>query len=167
MDTKSFKLPKTSAVHSIFEKFSAVRDVELVYGNPIEMHGRTIIPVAKVKYSVGGGSGGGYELEDEDPESPGFEEVEGGYGEGAGGSFSVKPLGVYDVTAEKTMYLPIISIEKIVLLPLLMTGLAYLIVSNLDKPQNMDFKNIKRMRGGRHSHDKHKAKKIKGLGHSD
>src|SRR5690606_10305694 len=139
----------------------------LVYGDAIEMHGRTIIPVAKVKYSVGGGSGGGYELEDKDSESPGFEEVEGGYGEGAGGSFSVKPIGVYDVTAEKTVYLPIISIESIILIPLMMTGLAFLIASNLDKPKSMNFKNIKRMRRGRHSHDKRNGKNLKGLGHSD
>lgn len=167
MDKKSFKLPATSPVRPVFEKFAKVRDVELVYGNPIEMQGRTIIPVAKVKYSVGGGSGGGYELEDENPDSPGFEEVEGGYGEGAGGTFSVKPVGVFDVTAEKTVYHPIVSIETLVFLPLLMTGLGFLIASNMDKTKNLDLKNLKRMRGGRHAFDKRKAKKLKGLGHSD
>lgn len=57
MDKKGFKPYKPSPVRPIFEKFSTDRDVSLVYGEPIEMHGRTIIPVPKVKYSIGGGPG--------------------------------------------------------------------------------------------------------------
>lgn len=81
IDEKRTILYKSSPVLPISEKFSAARDVSLVYGDPIEMQGRTIIPIAKVKYSGGAGSGFSFEREDKDPESPGYEELEGGHSE--------------------------------------------------------------------------------------
>lgn len=162
MDEKEFTPFKSSPVLPIFEKFSTSRDVSLIYGDPIEMHGRTIITVAKVNYSVGAGAGSGYEHEDKDPESPGSEEVEGGQGEGAGGSFSIKPVGIYDVTAEKTVYRPIIPLQLIMLLPLMMTGLAFLMTRNQDKPSHMEHKK----RGGMRSDCRCKDKG-KGMKHSD
>ena len=78
MDEKGFTPFKSSPVLPIFEKFSTARDVSLVYGDPVEMQGRTIITVAKVKYRVGAGAGAGFEHEGKDPASPGFEEIEGG-----------------------------------------------------------------------------------------
>ena len=167
MEGKDFIPFKSSPVLPIFEKFSTVRDVSLVYGDPIEMHGRTIIPVAKIKYSVGAGAGGGYEREDKDPESSGFEEVEGGHGEGAGGSFQVKPVGIYDVTAEKTVYRPIVPVELIILLPLMMTGLAFLMGASQDKPGRMDHKKRGRIRMGSRCKTKGQGTKMKGMGHSD
>ncbi|MBT2582839.1 spore germination protein GerW family protein [Planococcus sp. ISL-109] len=167
MDEKDLTPFKSSPVLPVFEKFSTVRDVSLVYGDPIEMHGRTIIPVAKVKYSVGAGAGGGYEHEDKDPESSGFEEVEGGHGEGAGGSFQVKPVGIYDVTAEKTVYRPIVPIELIILMPLMMTGLAFLMAKSQDKSSGRDHKKRGRMRTGPCCKKKGQGMKMTGMGHSD
>ena len=168
MDAKEFTPFKSSPVLPIFEKFSTARDVSLIYGDPIEMHGRTIIPVAKVRYSVGAGAGSGYEYEDEDSESPGFEEVEGGQGEGAGGSVSVTPVGIYDVTAERTVYRPIVPINLIILLPLMMAGLAFLMARSQDKnDRSMDHKKRGGMRSGCRCKDKGQGKKMKGMGHSD
>lgn len=160
MDDKE-RLPfHSSPVRPIFEKFSTARDVSLVYGDPIEMQGRSIIPVARIRYSVGA-CGGGYEREDKDAESPGFEEVEGGHGEGAGGSFSVKPIGIYDVTAEKTVYRPIVPIELIVMLPLVMTGLGFLMASSQNNSKGGKHK--KRIQAGKRCEKKGKGKKMKGL----
>lgn len=119
-----------SPVRSIFDKFSKVRDVSLVFGDPIDMGGTVILPVAKVKYHVGAGAGTGYELKDTDDENPGLEEAEGGSGEGSGGSFLIKPLGVYSITPEKTVYKPIIPVELLLLLPIVVTGLAFMASSN-------------------------------------
>ncbi|HSP21840.1 MAG TPA: spore germination protein GerW family protein [Planococcus sp. (in: firmicutes)] len=167
MDEKDFTPFKSSPLLPIFEKFATARDVSLVYGDPIEMHGRTIIPVAKVKYSVGAGAGGGYEHEDKDPDSSGFEEVEGGHGEGAGGAFQVKPVGIYDVTAEKTVYRPIVPVELIILLPLMMTGLAFLMAASQDKPGRVDHKKRGRMRTCPRCKNREQDMKMKGMGHSD
>ncbi|HSI66430.1 MAG TPA: spore germination protein GerW family protein [Planococcus sp. (in: firmicutes)] len=167
MDEKEFTPFKSSPVLPIFEKFSTARDVSLIYGDPIEMHGRTIIPVAKVSYSVGAGAGSGFEHEDKDLASPGFEEVEGGQGEGAGGSFQIKPVGIYDVTAERTVYRPIVPINLIMLLPLMMTGLAFLMARSQEKPGRTDHKKRGGMRGRCRCKDNGQGKKMKGMGHSD
>ncbi|WP_422123295.1 GerW family sporulation protein [Planococcus sp. X10-3] len=167
MDEKDFTPYQSSPVLPIFEKFSKARDVSLVYGDPIEMQGRTIIPVAKVKYSVGAGSGGGYELEDEDSESPGYEEVEGGHGEGAGGSFQIKPVGIYDVTAEKTVYRPIVPIELLLLMPLMVTGLAMLMAGSQEKAGGMEHKGSSRKRHSGRCKNKGQGMKMKGMEHSD
>lgn len=148
MDEKDFTPFKSSPLLPIFEKFSKVRDVSLVYGDPIEMQGRTIIPVAKVKYSVGAGAGGGYGSEHKDAASPGSEQVGGGQGEGAGGAFQVKPVGIYDVTAEKAVYRPIVPIELILLVPLMVTGLAFLMSGSQDKSDRSDILKKGRMRNG-------------------
>lgn len=167
MAEQNFTPFKTTPLLPIFEKFSAARDVSLVYGDPIEMQGRTIIPVAKISYSVGAGAGSGYEREDKDPESPGFEEVEGGFGEGAGGSFQVKPVGIYDVTAEKTVYRPIVPVELIVLLPLMMTGLTFFMAGSLDKTSRSSHQKRSGMRKGSRCKNKGQGMKMKGLGYSD
>ncbi|MGI2328194.1 spore germination protein GerW family protein [Planococcus sp. YIM B11945] len=167
MDEKDFTPFKSSPVLPIFEKFSTARDVSLVYGDPVEMQGRTIIPVAKVKYRVGAGAGAGFEHEDKDPASSSFKEVEGGHGEGAGGTFQVKPVGIYDVTAEKIFYRPIVPIELIVLLPLMVTGLAFLMARSQDKSNGMDYKKRGRMRTGSRCKNKEQGTKMKVMEHSD
>ena len=121
---------KESPLRPIFEKFSKVRDVSLVYGDPLVMGDTVILPVAKVKYSVGVGAGVGYELKDTDQEQPVSEKSEGGSGEGGGGSFLIKPLGVYSITSEKTVYKPIVPVELLLLLPIVVTGLAFMMSSS-------------------------------------
>ncbi|MBT2570068.1 spore germination protein GerW family protein [Planococcus sp. ISL-110] len=127
---------KLSPVRSISEKFSEARDVSLVYGDPIEIGDTVILPVAKVKYLIAAGGGEGYELKDTDRKHPGSEKTEGGSGEGSGGSFQIKPLGIYSITAEKTVYKPIIPLELILLLPLMITGLAFLMSPSQTKQKS-------------------------------
>ena len=166
MDEKEVIPFKTSPVLPIFEKFSKARDVSLVYGDAIEVHGRTIIPVAKVEYSVGAGAGSGYARDDKDPASSHSEEVGGGRGEGAGGAFQVKPVGIYDITADKTVYRPIVPVELIILVPLMVTGLAFLMANKQDKSDRMDPKRG-RMRNGSRCKNKRQGKKMKDSGHSE
>lgn len=160
MEGKEFTPNKTSPLLPIFEKFSTARDVSLVYGDPIEMQGRTIVPVAKVKYSVGAGGGSGYGPVDGQDEN-----AAGGQGEGAGGAFSVKPVGIYDVTAEKTVYRPVIPIELIFMMPLLVAGLGLLMASGQEKASGTNHQ--KRMHSGKRCKKKGQGRKMKGLGHAD
>ena len=106
-------------VRSIFEKFSREKDVALVYGEPIVMENKQVLPVAKVNYFVGGGSGG--QLNEE-------QAVSIGQGEGGGGVFSIKPIGVYEITDKKVKFKPILPINLILTFVTVMSfGLVLLI----------------------------------------
>lgn len=106
-------------VRSIFEKFSREKDVALVYGEPIVMENKQVLPVAKVNYFVGGGSGG--QLDEE-------QAVSIGQGEGGGGVFSIKPIGVYEITDKKVKFKPILPINLILTFVAVMSfGLVLLI----------------------------------------
>lgn len=106
-------------VRSIFEKFSREKDVSLVYGEPIIMKNKQVLPVAKVNYFVGGGSGG--QLNEE-------QTVSIGQGEGGGGAFSIKPIGVYEITDKKVKFKPILPINLILTFVAVMSfGLVLLI----------------------------------------
>ncbi len=95
-----------SPIRVIFEKFSRHKDVSLIYGEPIELDIKRVLPIAKVSYAVGGG--GGY--------SGGSEGVSTGQGEGGGGHIVVKPVGVYEITPEKVTFKPVIEFRLVVLL---------------------------------------------------
>lgn len=87
----------------IAEKLQSGANVRAVYGDPVEAHGKTIIPVAKVAYGFGGGfgkkdTGGGEPAKDEG---------------GAGGGAAAKPIGVIEVSEEGTRYVPIHSGKKL------------------------------------------------------
>ncbi|TQR16407.1 GerW family sporulation protein [Psychrobacillus soli] len=106
-----------SPIRSIFEKFSRAKDASLVYGEPIELEDKKVLPVAKVNYYVGGG--GGYSNVDEKESAA--------QGEGGGGYFSVKPVGVFEITSEKVKFKPIINAYSILTIISIVTlGLGFL-----------------------------------------
>lgn len=113
------KLPMIQTpIRSIFEKFSREKDVSLIYGEPIIMDNKRILPVAKVNYFVGGGGGGGFT----------DEQNASGQGEGAGGAFSIKPVGVYEITEESVKFKPILPINQLLAVFSIITlGLAFLL----------------------------------------
>ena len=75
-----------------FERIVAgIRDragVETVYGDPVEVGDRTVLPVARVAYGFGGGSGEG----------------EDGTGFGGGGGVTATPVGALEVDEEGTRF---------------------------------------------------------------
>ncbi|MCL4245698.1 MAG: sporulation protein YtfJ [Candidatus Dadabacteria bacterium] len=88
----------------IAEKLQSGTNVRAVYGDPVEAHGKTIIPVAKVAYGFGGGFSG---KKDAGNGKPGKDEG------GAGGGAAAKPMGVIEVSEEGTRYIPIHSGKKL------------------------------------------------------
>lgn len=98
-----------SPIKSIFDKFSSHKDVNLIYGDPITHENQTIVPVAKVSYSFG--AGGGSEADTKKGRQKAQEQ---GQGEGGGGHLSVKPLGVYEMTANRARFKPVINVTIIV-----------------------------------------------------
>ncbi|WP_172372707.1 glycine-rich protein [Sporosarcina jiandibaonis] len=95
-----------SPIGMIFNKFAKQKDVSLVYGEPIELENKKVLPVAKVDYYVGGG--GGY--------SGGSENSPVAQGEGGGGFISVKPLGVYEISSDKVKFKPAIDLKFILMI---------------------------------------------------
>jgi uncharacterized spore protein YtfJ len=71
-----------------------------VYGDPISADGKTIVPVAKVRYGFGGGSG----------RKAGEQGQEGG---GGGGGFVAHPVGYIEFTSSGTRYVPIVDLESV------------------------------------------------------
>ena len=77
----------------ISDRLEGSADIARVYGEPIVTDGRTIIPVAKVRYGFGGGFGEGKGDEDS------------GQGGGGGGGVEVTAVGALEITPEGTRYI--------------------------------------------------------------
>ncbi len=88
--------------------------VHSVFGEPVRIGDRTIVPVARVRGAFGMGFGEGREEEGA--------EKEGGQGGGGGGWFSARPVAVVEMTAERVRVLPIVDLTRIVLLSILAGG---------------------------------------------
>jgi uncharacterized spore protein YtfJ len=84
-------------VTSIADRLKASGDAKVVFGEPRVIEGKTIVPVASVAYGFGGGSGGGPQ----------------GQGSGGGGGLRVHPLGVLEITAERTRFVPVVNATRL------------------------------------------------------
>jgi uncharacterized spore protein YtfJ len=83
------------AIHSLVNQSTA----RTVYGEPITAEGKTIVPIAKVRYGFGGGSG----------RRTGGEAGEGG---GGGGGVVARPVGYIEVSSDGTRFVPIVDLES-------------------------------------------------------
>ena len=103
---------------TISDKLKAGASINNVYGKPIEVAGKTIIPIAKVSYGFGAGAG----------EGP--SEGEGGTasGGGGGGCVQAKPIAVLEITEGQTRVIPIIDFGRIAMLGFV-TAIALALIS--------------------------------------
>lgn len=99
-----------TSIKVVFKKFGIQKDVSLIFGEPVEVGLTKVIPVAKLKYAIGGGG-------------------ENGGGEGAGGSFSVKPVGVYEITPDHVTFKSTNSYRKAATIGLIVTGIIGILIS--------------------------------------
>ena len=88
-------------IKGIADRVQNSASVKSVYGDPIVAEGKTIIPVARVKYGFGGGGGSG--TRPPDPDS-GNGDASEGMGGGGGGGVSVTPVGMIEITPGETRY---------------------------------------------------------------
>ena len=82
--------------------------VQTVYGEPIVAEGKTIIPVARVRFGFGGGGG----TQQNHAENGNSTPVASGGGGGAGAE--VAPVGFIEITAGETRYVSIEDRRKLV-----------------------------------------------------
>ena len=101
--------PADSIIGALASKVGARAGVQAAFGDPIDRDGVTVIPVAKVRFGFGGGSGRGIEK--------GPEKGEIGEGSGGGGGAMTSPLGfieIKDGRAEfKRTYDPVAAVPVI------------------------------------------------------
>lgn len=123
-------------MQTMFEKIGRISeeaDVNRVFGQPKEIEGHIVIPVAEIAYGFGMGFGMGTgmeeseieaEIEAELPEIPEVEEekkAEMGIGGGGGGGARVRPLAYIEVGPEGTQIKPVMDEQKIALAGILLS----------------------------------------------
>ena len=84
------------------DTLGSTASVKSVFGEPIHLNGKTVVPVAKIAYGFGGGAGGG--KRGADPEHQ--KEGEGG---GGGGGVRAFPAGALEITEGRTRFVPFID----------------------------------------------------------
>ena len=87
------KVAKT--LRSLGDQFPVGTSVRNVYGDPVNVGGRTVIPIARMSY--GFGAGGSEEVKSE----------RGGSGAGAG--MSARPVGALEITEVGTRFIPFVD----------------------------------------------------------
>ena len=78
---------------TMLEPLSKSASVKSVYGEPFAANGRTIIPVARVAYGFGGGSGRKHDAANPNE------------GEGGGGGVYAAPVGLIEITDTETRFI--------------------------------------------------------------
>lgn len=86
-------------LHTIAERLHSTATVKSVFGDPIQAHGRIVVPIARVAYGFGAGFGSG-------PSSHGEHTRNLGEGGGGGGGVRAIPAGALEITASKTRFIP-------------------------------------------------------------
>jgi uncharacterized spore protein YtfJ len=92
---------KFQFLESLLERLRSSANVKTIYGEPIQTEGKTIIPVARIAYGLGGGYGQGKSKKNEigSDDQP--------VGEGGGGGIAVTPVGVVEITPDRTSFIPL------------------------------------------------------------
>jgi uncharacterized spore protein YtfJ len=80
------------------ETLGSSASVKSVYGDPIHLDGKTVVPVATVAYGFGAGFGTGPGKHQSDAQAPG----EGG---GGGGGVKAFPAGALEITETGTRFI--------------------------------------------------------------
>ena len=88
-------------------------NVNACFGEPITVEGRTIIPVARVRYGLGMGMGQGPAAEGDEGVG---EKMDTG---GGGGGVVASPLAVIEVTSQGTRIEPVIDKQKLAIASML------------------------------------------------
>ena len=89
----------TRLIEGALDKVRATAGVKTVYGEPIKVDGKTIIPIAKVAYGAGAGAGAG--------PAKAEGEAQRDAAEGAGVGAYAAPVGVVEISEGETKFVPI------------------------------------------------------------
>ena len=93
--------PQDAFLEKLAERVGGKASIKAVFGEPISQNGKTIVPVAKIRWGFGGGTGTGPVSEAADAPS--------GSGTGAGGGVTAEPIGYLEIGDEGAAFKPIAS----------------------------------------------------------
>ena len=106
-------------VKRLLDTFDAMRNeasVNACFGEPVTVEGKTVIPVAKIGYGFGVGTGHAASWEDS---GAGVREKSLPAGGGVGGGMTSSPVGFIEVSEGETRIEPILDQQKLVIAGLL------------------------------------------------
>jgi uncharacterized spore protein YtfJ len=112
-EEKSDKPQRASFVERLAKRLGLSASAKAVFGEPVERDGVTVVPVAKVRWGFGGGSGAGRKFKKGDVSGKGG-------GGGGGGAVHVSPLGYIEIKEGEAEYKPIR--DPAALVPLVAVG---------------------------------------------
>jgi uncharacterized spore protein YtfJ len=95
-------------IEKLASQFGQNASVKNVYGDPVRAGDKTIIPVARIAYGLGGGYGQGNKRNKNLQPDKSLEQLDGpdAKGAGGGGGLYARPAGVYEVTSTSTRFIP-------------------------------------------------------------
>src|SRR6202023_1009122 len=100
---RSSEMSSLALLQSLKESILSQANVKAIYGEPIAAHGKTVIPVAKIIYGYGAGAGTG-----------GVGDTSArGEGGGGGGGVRAIPVGVIEISDQRTCFVPITDRKKL------------------------------------------------------
>jgi uncharacterized spore protein YtfJ len=97
-------------LENLAQRLGQTATVKNVYGEPVVVGEKTIIPVAQIVYGFGGGYGYGRKPKKfsnpENVSAGNGNEKKGGEGLGGGGGLVARPKGVYEISKQGTRFIP-------------------------------------------------------------
>jgi len=106
-------------IKRLLDTFDAMRNdagVNACFGEPVMVEGKSVIPVAKIGYGFGVGTGQVPPWEDNRAEVPEKSLPAGG---GGGGGMTSSPVGFIEVSEGETRVVPVLDQQKLVMVGLL------------------------------------------------
>ena len=99
-------------IERIASGFGQTASVKNVFGEPIEVGDKKVIPVARIAYGFGGGYGeGGKKFHDPSSEKP----FPVGEGAGGGGGMYARAKGVFEIGPQGTRFIPAHAYQHLVM----------------------------------------------------
>jgi uncharacterized spore protein YtfJ len=105
-------------IDSAVEHLQTTASVKKVYGDPVVIGGKTIIPVARVALGFGGGMGC-KKVEGARGDSSGADKA----GDGAARGVIAKPIGVVEISGQETKFIPFAQTKKLAIVALISSGI--------------------------------------------
>jgi uncharacterized spore protein YtfJ len=109
-------------IESAVEHLRTSAGVKTVYGDPVVVDGRTIIPVARVAYAFGGGAGARTGNEQAMETEPAADQA----GPDAAGGMSAKPIGVVEIGPEETKFVAFGNAKRLAITALVASAIGLL-----------------------------------------
>jgi uncharacterized spore protein YtfJ len=111
--------PQSNLVEQLAHSVGASARAEAVFGRPVERDGITVVPVARVRWGVGGGYG-------KKPKSPDT-------GGGGGGGMVLSPAGYIEIRQGETRFRPIVDPALVFATAAGLGVMAFLVVRRLTR----------------------------------